>query len=161
MTESHAVVLAAGKGTRMKSDKPKVCHDVFGEPMIVHVVRSLREASVDSITVVVGAGEDVVRGTLDNYGLADWVHYATQENQNGTGHAVQVALDQSGIPDDSTVLITCGDIPGIRPGTFGRLTGENEAELGVLTVRLDDPSGYGRVITNGSEHIHEIVEHVD
>ena len=139
------IVLAAGKGTRMKSSMPKVLHRLAGRPLLGHVLDTVSTLDPASITVVIGHGSDQVKQTI-----AHSVNWAMQTEQLGTGHAVQQALD--GIEDDDTVLITYGDVPLTRSDTFkGLLDVTSKDQLGLLSLIVDDPSGYGRIKrVNGS-----------
>ncbi len=133
------IVLAAGKGTRMKSSMPKVLHRLAGKPLLGHVLDTVSTLSPASITVVIGHGSDQVKDTITQN-----VNWAMQTEQLGTGHAVQQALD--GIEDDDTVLITYGDVPLTRSETFKDLLDvTSKDQLGLLSLILDDPSGYGRI----------------
>lgn len=160
MTDSVTpVVLAAGKGTRMQSETPKVLHSCFGEPMLTHVLRSLSRASTGTPRVVLGSGRGEVRSRIEK----DF-REVVQEEQFGTGHAVRTALESSSMEDGGSLLVTCGDIPGIRPGTFDALVEAyraSEADLMLLTTRLDDPEGYGRVKKEDSGAVSAIVEEAD
>ncbi len=139
------IVLAAGKGTRMKSSMPKVLHRLAGRPLLGHVLDTVSTLNPASITVVIGHGSDQVKQTITQS-----VNWAMQTEQLGTGHAVQQALD--GIEDDDTVLITYGDVPLTRSDTFkGLLDVTSKDQLGLLSLIVDDPSGYGRIKrVNGS-----------
>jgi len=136
---TRAIVLAAGKGTRMKSSMPKVLHRLAGKTLLGHVLDTVGTLNPASITVVIGHGSDQVKDTITQS-----VNWAMQTEQLGTGHAVQQALE--GIEDDDTVLITYGDVPLTRSETFKALldvTSKNQ--LGLLSLILDDPMGYGRI----------------
>jgi len=133
------IVLAAGKGTRMKSSMPKVLHRLAGRPLLGHVLDTTATLNPASVTVVIGHGSDQVQQTIQHS-----VNWAMQTEQLGTGHAVQQALD--GIEDDDTVLITYGDVPLTRAETFQALVDvTNQNQLGLLSLIVDDPSGYGRI----------------
>jgi len=133
------IVLAAGKGTRMKSSMTKVLHRLAGRPLLGHVLDTVSTLSPSSITVVIGHGSDQVKQTIEHS-----VNWAMQTEQLGTGHAVQQALD--GIDDDDTVLITYGDVPLTRSETFKALLDvTSNDQLGLLTLIVDDPNGYGRI----------------
>ncbi len=158
MNRVHAVVLAAGKGKRMKSDLPKVLHRVGGRPLISYVLETLTEAGADSPVLVVGHGADAVR-TL----LGSGFRYAEQREQLGTGHAVMQALPF--LPEDGdTVLILYGDTPFLRPKTIRALL-EHHRQTGaaatLLSATLDEPAGYGRVLRDGHGHVECIVEDSD
>jgi len=133
------IVLAAGKGTRMKSSMPKVLHQLAGRPLLAHVLDTTATLNPGSVTVVIGHGSEQVKQTIQHS-----VNWAMQTEQLGTGHAVQQALD--GIEANDTVLITYGDVPLTRADTFQALLDvTNENQLGLLSLIVDDPSGYGRI----------------
>ncbi|MBP1765619.1 MAG: glmU [Firmicutes bacterium] len=158
MSDLMAVILAAGKGTRMKSALPKVLHQVGGRPMVQHVLHAANEAGVGKNVVVIGFGADSVREYLGNQ-----VEYAVQEQQLGTGHAMLQA--KTAIGDFSgTILVLCGDTPLLRGETLKALCQahrHNQAAATVLTVRMPDPTGYGRVIRDGQGQVLRIVEQKD
>jgi bifunctional UDP-N-acetylglucosamine pyrophosphorylase/glucosamine-1-phosphate N-acetyltransferase len=140
---TRLIVLAAGKGTRMKSAMPKVLHRLAGKPLLAHVLDTGMQLSPASITVVIGHGAEQIR-----HAITHPVNWALQSEQLGTGHAVQQGLD--GIDDDDTVLITYGDVPLTRVSTFQALLDVcDESTIGLLTLMLDEPSGYGRVLREG------------
>ena len=144
---TRLIVLAAGKGTRMKSAIPKVLHPLAGKPLLLHVLDTGALLGPAGITVVIGHGADQVRGTIGELSDLD-IHWAVQEQQLGTGHAVQQGLE--GIADDDTVLITYGDVPLTRSSTYQSLLDVcNEETIGLLTLIMDDPTGYGRIIREG------------
>ena len=155
-----SVVLAAGKGTRMKSGLIKVLHPIAGLPMIAWPVAAAREAGSDPIVLVIGhqasAVQSVFRGAAD-------IRCAMQEEQLGTGHAVACALDAlAGFR--GTVLILCGDTPLLRSDTLKKLLAyhrDNQAAITVLTALMDDPYGYGRVVRDDSGRVTRIVEQKD
>lgn len=148
------IVLAAGKGTRMKSAMPKVLHCLAGKPLLAHVLDTAATLSPVSITVVIGHGADQVREAIDHP-----VQWALQSEQLGTGHAV--AQGMQGVADDDTVLITYGDVPLTRGSTYQALLDACNAEtIGLLTLMMDDPSGYGRILREGGA-VHGVVEQKD
>jgi bifunctional UDP-N-acetylglucosamine pyrophosphorylase/glucosamine-1-phosphate N-acetyltransferase len=151
----YGVVLAAGKGTRMNSSLPKVCHRCFGEPMLIHVLRSLDKSKCVNTTVVVGAGRKRVESVLP-----EGVEAVEQEKQLGTGDALASALGKGDIPDEAIVLVTCGDIPGVRPQTYDKIYNKCEegSDLVLLGCGVDDPSGYGRVVVDSDGMVEKIVE---
>ena len=150
-----AVVLAAGKGTRMQSELPKVMHTILSETMIEHVLSNLNTIQIDQTVVVVGHGAELVQACLK-----DSVAYAVQSEQLGTGHAVLQSLPL--LPMDGDSLILYGDTPCIQAETMARLYEVNkEADLTVLTAILDDPARYGRIVRNEEGDIEKIVEYKD
>lgn len=155
MSQPHVVVLAAGQGSRMKSQRSKVCHALGGKPMVQHVVDTAR-ALTDRITVVVGHGAEQVQAVLAESG----VQFVTQAEQLGTGHAVAQALPN--IRADETVLVLYGDVPLIQQNTLEHLleTAEHDGGLALLTAELEDPTGYGRILRE-QEQIRAIVEQKD
>jgi bifunctional UDP-N-acetylglucosamine pyrophosphorylase/glucosamine-1-phosphate N-acetyltransferase len=150
------VILAAGRGKRMKSDLPKVLQPLAGRPMLEHVIRCARELGPAAIHVVYGHGGERVREALAEAPV-NWV---LQAEQHGTGHAVMQAVP--GIPDDHTILILYGDVPLTRPGTLGKLLDRaGETCLAILSVKLTDPAGYGRVLRDTAGRVYRIVEQKD
>ncbi len=151
------VILAAGQGKRMKSDLPKVLQPVAGRPLLQHVIDSARELSANDIHVVYGHGGERVREAL----AVENVSWALQAEQLGTGHAVQQAMP--GVPDDHLVLILFGDVPLVQAATMQRLVdaAANGEALGVLSVRMKDPTGYGRIVRDRAGTVARIVEHKD
>ena len=150
------VILAAGQGKRMKSDLPKVLQPLAGRPILSHVVQAAKALKADAIHVVYGHGGDVVRSTLAD----EPVNWALQAEQLGTGHAVMQAMPA--IPDDHQVLILFGDVPLVRAETLQRLIEQtNERSIGLLTVLLQDPTGYGRIVRDGAGNVVRIVEQKD
>lgn len=141
------IVLAAGKGTRMKSAMPKVLHPLAGKPLLTHVLDTLATLDPAGVTVVVGHEAEQVK-TAINADTDHSVQWAVQEQQLGTGHAVQQALE--GIAEDDTVLITYGDVPLTRATTYKALLEVcDDQTIGLLTLMMDDPSGYGRIVREG------------
>ena len=156
-----AIVLAAGKGTRMRSDLPKVLHPLAGEPLAAHVLRSARAAGVTGTVVVVGHGAEQVEAALRPG--HDALQFVVQPHQLGTGHAVQCALPAIAT-HDGLVLILSGDVPLLRPGTLRALLdacATSGAGLALATFEPDEPRGYGRIVRDGSGPICEIVEERD
>ena len=149
------VILAAGQGTRMRSALPKVLHPVADKPMLGHVIATARSLQPSSIQVVIGHGADTVRERL---AAAD-LNFVIQAEQLGTGHAVAQALPQLGA---ETVLILYGDVPLIESATLERLLAlVSDDQLGLLTVELADPTGYGRIVRDDNGVVQAIVEHKD
>jgi bifunctional UDP-N-acetylglucosamine pyrophosphorylase/glucosamine-1-phosphate N-acetyltransferase len=151
----NAIILAAGQGTRMRSQRAKVLHTVGGLPMLSHVLKATSELGVDKLLVVYGHDGDQVRSTYAGDDLI-WVH---QQQQLGTGHAVKQAL--ADVENDATVLVLYGDIPLIQSQTMKALLEKSHEGLALLTVILDDPAGYGRIIRNDEGAVVAIVEHKD
>ncbi|MEN0105922.1 MAG: bifunctional UDP-N-acetylglucosamine diphosphorylase/glucosamine-1-phosphate N-acetyltransferase GlmU [Pseudomonas sp.] len=149
------VILAAGQGTRMRSALPKVLHPIAGKSMLGHVIDTARQLAPSSIQVVIGHGADKVREQL----AADDLSFVLQAQQLGTGHAVAQALPKLSA---DTVLILYGDVPLIEQQTLQRLLAlVNDQQLGLLTVELADPTGYGRILRNEQGHVQAIVEQKD
>ena len=154
----HIVILAAGQGTRMKSERPKVLHPIGGKPMLAHVIGCARELGAEMIHVVHGHGAEQVRAWAQNSGIeADDLRWVLQSEQLGTGHAVQQAMPE--VPADARVLVLYGDVPLIRPQTLQALI--DAAGLCLLSVCLDDPGGYGRVLRDEQNQLSAIVEQKD
>jgi len=158
-----AVILAAGRGTRMNSDKTKVLHEVAGKPMLSYVINACNEAGIKDIVIIAGANYPQLKEfTRKNY-AGKAIKYAIQEKQLGTAHAVSTALN-SGIPLGEAVLILSGDVPMINPGTLKTLIREftKGAAGGIIcTSIVRDSSGYGRIVKNNAGHIIRIVEEKD
>ncbi len=153
---TDVVILAAGQGSRMKSSLPKVLHPIGGKPLAQHVIDTAVRLEAERIHLVIGHGADQVRATL----RGDQLQWAVQEQQLGTGHAVAQALPN--IPDGGTVLILYGDVPLTRESTLRELLKVAEdGSLGVITVHLDNPTGYGRIVRDGEDRVIAIVEHKD
>lgn len=150
------VILAAGQGTRMKSDLPKVLHTIAGKPLLTRVIDSALALKPSAIHVVYGHGGEQVQKQLS--GLA--VNWVLQEQQLGTGHAVNQAM--ATIADTETVLVLYGDVPLISSATLANLvTAANDDGLGLLTAKLPDPSGYGRIVRNRNDKVSAIFEQKD
>jgi bifunctional UDP-N-acetylglucosamine pyrophosphorylase/glucosamine-1-phosphate N-acetyltransferase len=155
----RAIVLAAGKGTRMKSARPKVLHDICGRPMLWHVLRALRDAGISDVLLVVNAElEPHVEETARQAGH-ERVRVVRQEPQLGTGHAVQVALRELE-PCAGRIVILNADMPLIDVDLLGRLTAIEEVALALVTARMPLPSNFGRVIRRG-DRVERIVEQRD
>lgn len=157
----EAIILAAGKGTRMKSDLPKVCHEVGGRPMVCAVVDACLEAGCERIVVVVGYKQELVREALAGYG--DTVEFAVQHEQLGTGHAVVSAVDHFPLADrgGTDVFVLCGDGPLIRSSTLHRMLDlhrSSGAASTLATSTIEDPSGYGRIVRGVGGGFERIVE---
>lgn len=150
------VILAAGQGTRMRSRLPKVLQTLAGQPLLAHVLDAADKLSADAVHVVYGHGGERVPEAFPGRRI-DWVR---QESQLGTGHAVAQAIGK--IPDSHLVMVLYGDVPLIRPETLQRLIdAAAESDLVLLTTKLADPSGYGRILRDSQGGIERIVEHKD
>ncbi|MCS6923624.1 MAG: NTP transferase domain-containing protein, partial [Fimbriimonadales bacterium] len=153
-----AIVMAAGKGTRMKSERPKAITPLLGQPLTAYVLRALEPMGAEPIIVVVGHGADEVRQAL-----GDRYTYAVQAEQLGTGHAVMQAVPC--LPADAThVLIAAGDSPLVTPEVFRALYEtalQTDAACALATALLDDPTGYGRIVRDSDGNVVGIVEEKD
>ncbi|HEX2038881.1 MAG TPA: NTP transferase domain-containing protein [Acidimicrobiales bacterium] len=162
-----AVVLAAGEGTRMRSSRPKPLHLLCGRPMVLHVLDALAELEVDRVVVVVGhMAERVTKTLLESAppGLA--IEFVEQRVQRGTGDAVSVAL--TAFPDDDLddgdIVVLPGDTPLVRPPTLAALVRHHrraDAAAAILTARVPDPTGYGRIVRDKNDRVASIVEEGD
>ncbi len=151
------VILAAGQGKRMKSDLPKVLQPLAGKPLLKHVIDTAVTLDPSSLHVVYGHGGDRVREALADAPVTSWV---LQAEQLGTGHAVQQALPS--LRDDEIALVLYGDVPLVRSETLSRLLSLASPEsMGLLTVMLEDPTGYGRVLRDTTGRVLGIVEQKD
>ncbi|MBL0421668.1 bifunctional UDP-N-acetylglucosamine diphosphorylase/glucosamine-1-phosphate N-acetyltransferase GlmU [Ramlibacter sp. AW1] len=162
MSAVDVVIMAAGKGTRMKSRTPKVLHRLGGRALLAHVVDSAAGLSPRRMIVVTGHGGDEVEAAARAFAAAAGLagcESARQEPQLGTGHAVQQALPL--LPDDGICLVLNGDVPLIESDTLRALVDTCAGErLALLTVRMPDPTGYGRIVREG-DAVRAIVEHKD
>lgn len=160
ISNSVVVILAAGKGTRMKSEKAKVLHQISHRPMIMYVVETAVQISGKNVVVVVGNQAKKVQEVVSQ--SAD-VTFAFQEEQKGTGHAVLTALPV--LPDHcQNIVILSGDVPLIRAATIKQLIAihvEQQNEITILGVKLNEPFGYGRIVINKSGEVEKIVEQTD
>ncbi|MGY2464318.1 bifunctional UDP-N-acetylglucosamine diphosphorylase/glucosamine-1-phosphate N-acetyltransferase GlmU [Vreelandella sulfidaeris] len=155
MQELDIVILAAGKGTRMRSQIPKVLHTLAGKPMVQHVLDTASGLQPDRTHVVIGHGAEQLREAL----AENAVQFAVQAEQKGTGHAVAQALEQLG---SGKVLILYGDVPLLRRESLLELLAQvDEQHMGLLTVTLEDPAGYGRIVRNDAGDAVAIVEQKD
>ena len=150
------IILAAGKGTRMKSKLPKVLHKIAHKPMVEHIIDNVRSLGCDTVNLVYGHGGDMLQDALSKHSL----NWCLQAEQLGTGHAVMQAVDN--ISDTDDVLILVGDAPLISSSTLQALVAAKaDADLALLTVDLDDPTGMGRIVRDNTNNITAIVEHKD
>jgi len=159
MDAMAAIILAAGKGTRMQSSRAKVLHEICGIAMVRYVVETALSV-VEDVVVVVGHQADAVREVLSPY---PGLRFALQEQQLGTGHAVMTGLPM--VPAEThDVVILCGDTPLIKRRTLELLMGEHRASkrsLTLLATRLEKPYGYGRIVSSPGGHVLAIVEEAD
>jgi bifunctional UDP-N-acetylglucosamine pyrophosphorylase/glucosamine-1-phosphate N-acetyltransferase len=150
-----AVVLAAGKGTRMKSDLPKVLHRISGRPLLDHVLDTVAAVGIDHTVVVVGHEAELVKQTCSRPGL----DFVLQRPQLGTGHAVQMAVPA--LRDGGYCVVLAGDVPLLRPETLARLirgAQDSSAAAVVLTCVVEDAAAYGRIVKDADGRVVKIVE---
>jgi len=155
------IILAAGAGTRMESDLPKVLHTICGRSMLDHVVAAARELDPAELIVVVGHCREQVTSHLAEH--APDVRTVVQDRQGGTGHAVRIVLEEGNL-GHGTVVVTYGDAPVLRGRTLAALVGEHSARgaaVTALTTVMDDPTGYGRILRDAGGSIMQIVEEAD
>lgn len=156
MPRLNVVVLAAGKGTRMYSDKPKVLHQIAGKPLLGHVLDTARALEAERIVAVLGHQAERVRETLDG----SEVQTVLQEPQLGTAHAVQQALPL--LDPEALALVLYGDVPLVRAETLGALLDSMKSGgMAVLTCKVKEPKGLGRIVRNGDGQVARIVEEKD
>lgn len=156
MNSLEVIILAAGQGKRMHSALPKVLQPIGGKPLLTHVVGVARTLAPRAIHVVYGYGGEQVRTAL----ASERVHWISQAEQLGTGHAVQQAI--ASVADESTVLVLYGDVPLIRPETLRDLISlSHPPTLALLTAELPDPDGYGRIVRSPGDRVERIVEQKD
>ncbi len=154
MSHLNIVILAAGKGTRMYSDKPKVLHALAGKPLVQHVLDCAALLQPQQVCVVYGHGGEVVPQAMQHYAAK----FVMQEPQLGTGHAVQQAMPH--LDDESRTLVLYGDVPLIQHNTLHQMLQAGEG-LVLLTVNLDNPTGYGRIVRDAQGDVMSIVEQKD
>lgn len=153
------VILAAGKGTRMKSSLPKVMHEIAGKPLIVHVLSAIAPLSAEKTVIVIAPGMEPVKQAVS--AVSANAKFVIQNEQLGTGHAVKVT--EAGLKTyTGKILILCGDTPLITSATLENILAAAEsADLVVLGMRLENPYGYGRLVVDGSGQLEEIIEERD
>jgi bifunctional UDP-N-acetylglucosamine pyrophosphorylase/glucosamine-1-phosphate N-acetyltransferase len=162
LTSTTAVILAAGQGTRMKSSHPKVLHQILGRPMITYLIDTLKSIGVADILVVVGYQSEKVMAALAGEG-AEEVRFVVQEPQQGTGHAVQVAMNAVP-PYSQTILVLCGDVPLIAGDSIAalyQLHRESGAAVTVQTVELPEGAHYGRVVRDDDGRVLDVLQAKD
>jgi UDP-N-acetylglucosamine diphosphorylase/glucosamine-1-phosphate N-acetyltransferase len=158
-TQVAAVILAAGMGKRMKSDLPKVLHEVGGRPMLLHVIDAVKSIGASPVVVITGYQAERVETACEGTGVL----FARQEEQLGTGHAVMQAEPILG-GHRGTVVVLNGDVPGLRPRTIRDFIAYHDGEHAVatvLTAMLEDPAGYGRIVRDADGRLLRIVEQKD
>lgn len=159
-TPTKALVLAAGKGTRMKSELPKVATLLQGKPLLVHVVESLKKSGIDEIYIVVGYKKEIVRDLVKGFGS---IFFIEQKEQLGTGHAVLCAEPELH-SFQGKLLVCCGDVPAISSNSFRKLQDFHIQEANAVTVlsaKITQPKGYGRMIRDKQGVLESIVEEKD
>ncbi|MFC1587332.1 bifunctional N-acetylglucosamine-1-phosphate uridyltransferase/glucosamine-1-phosphate acetyltransferase [Planctomycetota bacterium] len=161
LEEAVAIILAAGKGTRMKCERAKVLHPVGGVPMVEMVLRACKKAGIRKMITVIGDCADQVKGKIKFEGNT----FALQSRQLGTADAVKATSSSlKSLTADTIIAIVCGDTPLVHAGTLQRLIEEvkdQQAELAVLTCSIQDPSGYGRIVRKSDQSLLKIVEEKD
>ena len=156
MTKVNFVILAAGKGTRMRSALPKVLHKLSGRSMLGHVVAAVESLGKAKKIIVTGHGAEQVEQQFKS----PTTIFTQQKEQLGTGHAVHMAVPE--LCSDAVVIVLYGDVPLIRPATIQKILAVvTESTMGLLTINLDQPTGYGRIVRNTSGDITEIIEQKD
>lgn len=156
----NVVILAAGKGTRMKSRLPKVLQPLAKKPMLAHVLETSFKLEAHKVIVVYGHGGDSVKSEISRYFPDAPIEWVEQAEQLGTGHAVKQAMTL--LETNTRTLILYGDVPLISESTLSRFLNEVQpGECGVLTVKLNDPTGYGRIVRDHAGVVREIVEEKD
>ena len=155
MNKLNIVILAAGKGTRMHSDTPKVLHKIGAKPILAHVIDCAKKLDASRIIVVYGYGGAEVRAAIND----EKVIWVNQEHQNGTGHAVQQAIAH--LEADAKTLILLGDVPLVDADACKKLVDLAATQMAILSFHKTDPTGYGRILRDPSGSVTAIVEHKD
>ena len=152
-TKLDVVIMAAGKGTRMKSSLPKVLHTLAGKALVRHVVDTARQLDARSTIVITGHGADQVESALTAAYGTQGLKFARQMPQLGTGHAVQQAVPL--LPDDGVVVVLSGDVPLTQTDTLQALVQAcGRDKLALLTIEFEDPTGYGRIVRSPVSYTH-------
>ena len=155
MSNVSVIILAAGQGSRMKSALPKVLHPIAGKALVQHVIDTAYQLNANKIIGVYGHGGDIVPKTIND----EKVKWVVQAEQLGTGHAVDQAMPE--VNDADIALVLYGDVPLTKTETLLELIKLAETDFALLTVHLDDPAGYGRIVRNDNGDVERIVEHKD
>ena len=160
MTVLDVVIMAAGKGTRMKSSMPKVLHRLAGKALVQHVIDTARNLQARHTIVITGHGAEQVEAALHQANPQASLQFARQMPQLGTGHAVQQTVPL--LADDAVVVVLSGDVPLTQADTLQALVDACAGQhLALLTIAFDDPTGYGRIVRNADGQVQAIVEHKD
>jgi bifunctional UDP-N-acetylglucosamine pyrophosphorylase / glucosamine-1-phosphate N-acetyltransferase len=160
MAALDVVIMAAGKGTRMKSSMPKVLHRLAGKALVQHVMDTARSLQARHTIVITGHGAEQVEAALQQANPGDGLQFARQMPQLGTGHAVQQTVPL--LADDAVVVVLSGDVPLTQADTLQALINACAGQhLALLTIAFDDPTGYGRIVRNADGQVQAIVEHKD
>ncbi|MBU6225454.1 MAG: bifunctional UDP-N-acetylglucosamine diphosphorylase/glucosamine-1-phosphate N-acetyltransferase GlmU, partial [Burkholderiales bacterium] len=160
MTALDVVIMAAGKGMRMKSSMPKVLHLLAGKPLVQHVIDTAQALHARNTILITGHGAEVVEPQLLKAYPNHALQFAKQMPQLGTGHAVQQALPL--LDDDAVVVVLSGDVPLTQADTLQALIQAcDEKNLALLTIDFEDPTGYGRIVRGFDHQVHDIIEHKD
>ncbi len=160
MTVLDVVIMAAGKGTRMKSSMPKVLHRLAGKALVQHVIDTARSLQARHTLVITGHGAEQVEAALNQANPQAGLQFARQMPQLGTGHAVQQTVPL--LRDDAVVVVLSGDVPLTQADTLQALVDACAGQhLALLTIAFDDPTGYGRIVRNADGQVQAIVEHKD
>ena len=158
MSNLKAIILAAGEGSRMKSKKPKVLHEILNKSMVDYVIETAKGCGAEEVCVVVGHKAEMVKEGIRSEGVS----FALQAEQKGTGHAVMMAGDF--IDENSDMMILYGDTPLITGETLAKLVEVHRGEghgVTVVSSKVEDPTGYGRIMRDDSGAFQRIVEHKD
>ena len=160
MTALDVVIMAAGKGTRMKSSMPKVLHPLAGKPLVQHVIDTAHALHTRHTILITGHGAEIVEPLLQKAYPQKALQFAKQMPQLGTGHAVQQALPL--LDDDGVVVVLSGDVPLTQADTLQALIKACDGKnLALLTIDFEDPTGYGRIVRGFDHQVHDIIEHKD
>ena len=159
----EVVIVAAGKGSRMFSARPKVLHTIGGKPMLQHVVDTAFNIGASQVHVVIGFGAEQIKDYFDELQLGQNINWLLQEEQLGTGHAVQQAVSSIDKENpNNAVLVLCGDVPLIRASTLNQLLeNSDQSSVSLLTLATEHNQGFGRIVRDGENQVIAIVEEKD